>query len=67
MNARQELIIAFIAMGMGRKECAAAIKLSRKCVEWHLDKIKRALGFNDPARLTHYALSRKLVRLNQTV
>ena len=67
MTPIQEIIISWVAMGMSRKEIASVLHRAPHTVEWHLDKIKRKLGFNDAARLTHLAISRKLVKLNETV
>lgn len=67
MTPIRDIIIAWVAMGMSRKEIAHALHLALPSIEWHLAIIKRKLGFNDPARLTHYAISTKLINLNQTV
>ena len=67
MTAIQDLIIAWTAMGMNTKGMARSLHRSDKAVEWHRQNIKRKLGFNDPARLTHYAIQNRLVELNQTV
>lgn len=53
-------------MGMNVKQIAALLKLSTKTVEFHIANVKSRLGFSDPARLTHFAISRKLIALNQT-
>ena len=67
MTACQTVIVAWIAMGMNRKDIAMRLHRTIKAVEWHCAEIERKLGFNDPARLTHWAISHKLVELNQTV
>jgi len=67
MTAIQDIIICWTAMGMNTKGMAEVLKRSPKTVEFHQRKIRLKLGFNDPARLTHFALSHKLVKLNQTV
>ena len=64
-----KLIVAFLAMGMTRKECAATLKLSVKTVDFYINNpdnpnsVQRVLGYYDPARLTHYALLTGLVEL----
>lgn len=67
MTAVQEIIIAWIAMGMNIKGIAAALHLSEKTVAYHRSAIKKKLGFNDTARLVHWAVSRGLLNLNQTL
>jgi DNA-binding NarL/FixJ family response regulator len=66
MKVREDLIICWVAMGMNVKGMARMLGRSPKTVEWHLAVIKRKLGFNDPARLTHYALTNQLANLNET-
>lgn len=66
MTARQDIVIMGVAMGMPQKNIAAMLGLSVKGVESHLAKIRRKLGFNDAARLTHYAISRGIVTLGVT-
>ena len=67
MTAYEDVLIAWVAMGMTRKEMAGTLHRSPKTVEGKLAKVKLKLGFNDPARLTHFALSHKLLKLNETV
>ena len=67
LTVQEDLIVAWRAMGLCHKQIADLLHRSEKVVSWHLDKIKRKLGFNDAARLTHLAISRKLVKLNETV
>ena len=67
LNVCEELIVAWIAMGCSRKRIADNLHRSLKSVEWHMTNIKGKLGFNDPARLTHFALSNNLVQLNEIV
>jgi DNA-binding NarL/FixJ family response regulator len=54
-------------MGMCRKQMAETMHRSPKTIEYQLANVKLKLGFNDAARLTHWAISRKLVKLNQTI
>ena len=67
LTAREDILVAWVAMGMCRKQMASTMHRSPKTIEYQLTNVKRKLGFNDPARLTHWALSRKLVELNQTI
>ena len=67
MTALQDIIIAWIAMGLNRKAIADRLHRSIKTVDWHLDVIDGKLGFHDMARLTHWAITHKLVKLNQTI
>lgn len=67
MNARQELIAAWTAMGLTCKQMAHLLHCSDKTISYHLTKIHQRLGFHDSARLTHWALAHNLVQLNQTV
>ena len=67
LTAREVILVAWVAMGMCRKQMASMMHRSPKTIEYQLTNVKRKLGFNDPARLTHWALSRKLVELNQTI
>lgn len=66
MTARQDLVIAWRAMGCNYKQIAHLLGCSVKSVEQHLVAVRHKLGFNDAARLTHYALSHRLAELNQT-
>jgi DNA-binding CsgD family transcriptional regulator len=54
-------------MGLCHKQIADLLHRSEKVVSWHLGNVKRKLGHNDVSRLTHWAISRKLVKLNETV
>lgn len=67
LTVAEELVVAWIAMGCTRKRIADALHRSIKSVDWHMTNIKLKLGFNDPSRLTHWAISTKLIELNQTV
>jgi DNA-binding NarL/FixJ family response regulator len=67
LTAREDILVAWVAMGMCRKQMASTMHRSPKTIEYQLDNVKRKLGFNDPARLTHWAISSKLVELNQIV
>lgn len=67
LTIKQQLIVAWTAMGCTRKQIAGMLKLSLKTVEWYMTDINKVLGFSDPARLTHYALTAGLVEINQTV
>jgi DNA-binding NarL/FixJ family response regulator len=66
MDATQILIIGMIGMGYTRKQIASLIKRSEKTIDHHALEIRNKLGYCDAARLTHYALSRNLIRLNHT-
>jgi DNA-binding NarL/FixJ family response regulator len=67
LTVQEDLIVAWRAMGLCHKQIAALLHRSEKVVSWHLGNVKRKLGYNDVARLTHLAISRKLVKLNETV
>jgi DNA-binding NarL/FixJ family response regulator len=67
LTVQEDLIVAWRAMGLCHKQIAALLHRSEKVVSWHLGNVKRKLGYNDVARLTHWAISRKLVKLNETV
>jgi DNA-binding NarL/FixJ family response regulator len=67
LSPRQRQIVGLLALGWCRKEIASALNLSVKTVEFHIHSpsnrysVQAKLGFHDPARLTHYALSLGLV------
>lgn len=67
LTVQEDLIVAWRAMGLSHKQIADLLHRSEKVVSWHLGNVKRKLGYNDAARLTHWAISRKLVKLNQIV
>ena len=67
LTVQEDLIVAWRAMGLSHKQIADLLHRSEKVVSWHLGNVKRKLGYNDAARLTHLAISRKLVKLNETV
>jgi len=67
MTVTEDLIVAWTAMGCTRKQIAELFHRAPKTIAWHCMSINRKLGFIDPVRLTHYALSHKLLELNQTV
>jgi DNA-binding NarL/FixJ family response regulator len=67
LTAREDILVAWVAMGMCRKQMSGTMHRSPKTIEYQLANVKRKLGFNDPARLTHWAISRKLVKLNEIV
>jgi DNA-binding NarL/FixJ family response regulator len=67
LTVQEDLIVAWRAMGLCHKQIAALLHRSEKVVSWHLGNVNRKLGYNDASRLTHWAISRKLVKLNETV
>ena len=67
LTVQEDLVVAWRAMGLCHKQIAGLLHRSEKVVSWHMGNIKKKLGFNDAARLTHWAISRKLVKLNQIV
>jgi len=63
LTIRHQLIIAWTAMGLSRKQISGLLKLHSTRVDSLFLEIKQRIGFCDIASLTHYALLAGLAEL----
>ena len=62
-EAVDELMIAWLAMGLTIGEIAANLKRSNHAVEWRWGNIKKRYGFRCYQDATRYAIKEKLIPL----
>lgn len=61
LTAREEDVLAKLAMGQSNKEVALTLDISVRTVETHRKNIKRKLGISSTAGLTRFAMDNGLV------
>ncbi len=62
LTHRQKQVAACLALGQTVKEAALELHVNPKTIEYHWNSLKKKLGVDNYQLLTHWALSRGLIR-----
>ena len=65
LTKREHEILKMLAEGNSVKEIAAGFDLSVKTIEAHKFNLMRKLGIHNKAQLVHYAIQKKVIRLQE--
>jgi DNA-binding NarL/FixJ family response regulator len=64
LTPRERDILKFLAEGHAVKEIASDLSLSVKTVEAHKFNLMRKLGIHNKTQLVHYAIQKKIIKVN---
>jgi two-component system nitrate/nitrite response regulator NarL len=67
LTPREREVLTHIAEGLSNKEIACALGVGLRTVETHRERVMRKLNIHSVAGLTRYAISQKLVTLDQRI
>jgi DNA-binding NarL/FixJ family response regulator len=67
LTKREREILKMLAEGKSVKEIASSFELSVKTVEAHKFNLMRKLDIHNKAQLVHYAIQKKIIRLQEPV
>jgi two-component system, NarL family, nitrate/nitrite response regulator NarL len=67
LTQREREVLVHIAEGLSNKEIACALDVGLRTVETHRERVMRKLDIHSVAGLTRYAISQKLVTLDQRI